>query len=717
MSKQFEPDVRTSSNHGDCFVENTDNEGTTLGVDCVDMLRDANEETQRVCVMSGSNSESISNTNFDVCDKHGGNILDTYCIEHDYLCCSTCVLQKHGECDRLVHLSEFDSEKSAKEILRLLEIKHIKTNVEKFTIARAVKRQRLEKDKEVSLRLVDEYRTMLSVELDRIQREFKTKLTSRYKSNVKSIENDIKISQSMTDELNRVLKSFHSVRDDMSARDVIGLNKSVMKTKHLQNKFDSLSSDYKYNSLVYNIDPSLEKRLKSMRSFGTFGDSKDGSANENKTLYATGNEQMPVEGCEGPMAKAIMSVGTFEGCKDQSFIEIKTRASSTVGTENKYVEECKESKGNDMTLAETFETCKAKNITIASSAVCVEQIPFQGEKEPTKSGGTFKARKEQLDNGIKKPASSAAGTDQRTVGDTEDIELIAPDMNVERKVVANQVSPSNTYKTTTTTGQRIGACAGIIEGMALTTDGEVILADSLHKTLQIADLKQLEIVLIISLKDSPRGVCITNNDDICVSYKDTHKVRVFTLTEKNLELKLTIDIGKRCFGICYKNEQLYVTSGRESSAEIRVYAIDGKLIRVYDRDKGKRKKKMFISPCCVNTSNDGSIVYVGDYQDGVKALHSDGTSTWMDNGANVLRGVWDIAVDGNDDLYVTGHSTNNVFKLPANGMPGKVIVDGLERPTSICHDSLTGMLLIVYDTNQMLLYNPLTQKDIIFRAC
>lgn len=257
---------------------------------------------------------------------------------------------------------------------------------------------------------------------------------------------------------------------------------------------------------------------------------------------------------------------------------------------------------------------------------------------------------------------------------------------------------------------RIYEHAGIIEGMALTENGQLILADSFNKSLKVSHIKEPIDVVTIPLRGSPRDICIINEHALCISYKESQEVSIVTLYEKHVETLHNVPIGKACSGVFYKQGKLYVTCGQGNKAEIRLYLIDERLAHVRFCCKFPRGKKLFVSPCCVNTSSDGYEIYVGDYQEGIKALQRDGTQIWTNNGEKILKGVWGMAVDDNGDIYVTGHRTNNVVKISADGTICGTVIDSLERPTAICYDGLTGTLLIVYDTNQLLLYKVAKRK-------
>lgn len=257
---------------------------------------------------------------------------------------------------------------------------------------------------------------------------------------------------------------------------------------------------------------------------------------------------------------------------------------------------------------------------------------------------------------------------------------------------------------------RIYEHAGIIEGMALTENGQLILADSFNKSLKVSHIKEPIDVQTIPLRGSPRDICVINEHTLCISYKESHEVNIVTLYEKHLETLHNVPIGKVCLGVFYKQGKLYVTCGQGNKAEIRLYLIDESIAHVRFCCKFPRGKKLFVSPCCVNTSNDGYEIYVGDYQEGIKALQRDGTQIWTNNGEKILKGVWGMAVDDNGDIYVTGHRTNNVVKISADGTMCGTVIDSIERPTAICYDGLTRTLLIVYDTNQLLLYKIAKRK-------
>lgn len=146
----------------------------------------------------------------------------------------------------------------------------------------------------------------------------------------------------------------------------------------------------------------------------------------------------------------------------------------------------------------------------------------------------------------------------------------------------------------------------------------------------------------------------------------------------------------------YKNRKLFVACGEEKSAEVRLYSLKGKLIHIFDTDSNGNK--MFCIPYCVNTNSDGSLVFVGDNIEGVFALTVDGTMVWRYNDQKMIRGLWDIAVDENDDLYVCEFFSNNIVKISSNGQTADIAVNGIDCSMAICYDRQGRLIVACYIT-------------------
>lgn len=132
MNESLASDVLESSKCGPCLEDNKNNEAVMFCVECNDMLCDScvgihkrfsTMKTHKIVVQRDKKRfELMADIMSDKCKQHHGKHLETYCKDHDELCCSVCVSLNHRLCQGIVYLPEYvKEEKSKKFAAEILE--------------------------------------------------------------------------------------------------------------------------------------------------------------------------------------------------------------------------------------------------------------------------------------------------------------------------------------------------------------------------------------------------------------------------------------------------------------------------------------------------------------------------------------------------------------------------------------------------------------------
>lgn len=63
----------------------------------------------------------------NMCLKHEDSIFEYFCVDHDSLCCQSCVTMEHTSCERLVPLQ--DAAKDVNQAVMFQEISYSLSNI------------------------------------------------------------------------------------------------------------------------------------------------------------------------------------------------------------------------------------------------------------------------------------------------------------------------------------------------------------------------------------------------------------------------------------------------------------------------------------------------------------------------------------------------------------------------------------------------------------
>ena len=202
-----------------------------------------------------------------LCSKHIGNKLTKFCKEDDEFCCSECVRNDHKLCSEFITIP---SELYVNELKKRLKefdptLKNIKTKLENLRKENIKTVRKLENQKAHILQTIGDYRKMVEELFDKLERAAKEELDERFKECNASINQTMTLIQTLIDKENKL---------DRKAKQDVEIFIKVQKTneyiseanKTLQN----LDAAKGIESIVFNVDPSVNAVLHNIRTFGAF---------------------------------------------------------------------------------------------------------------------------------------------------------------------------------------------------------------------------------------------------------------------------------------------------------------------------------------------------------------------------------------------------------------------------------------------------------------
>ncbi|XP_060586613.1 uncharacterized protein LOC132742273 [Ruditapes philippinarum] len=219
-----------------------------------------------------------------------------------------------------------------------------------------------------------------------------------------------------------------------------------------------------------------------------------------------------------------------------------------------------------------------------------------------------------------------------------------------------------------------------IYSACLLNDGSIVIADFVNKSLKRLDVASSKIVDVCQLPRSPWHICEVDNE-IAVS-SSWMNIDIVT-TEGPLKVAREIKTDHDCFGLGYRNGNLYVTDSTET---IFVYNKTGTMLIQYSKDQSG--DNLFRNIYSLTVSQDGERMYVADWTYGLVVLSKEGKLHGKYNPFN-LGNAREICETDSGDILVCGESSNNILQFSPNGeVIGEILTsDGQEGGCkAVCYD-------------------------------
>ncbi|KAL4224394.1 hypothetical protein ACF0H5_017846 [Mactra antiquata] len=238
-------------------------------------------------------------------------------------------------------------------------------------------------------------------------------------------------------------------------------------------------------------------------------------------------------------------------------------------------------------------------------------------------------------------------------------------------------------------------------GCCLTHDNKLLVTDWNNKKLKRISLDTMTVVDSCKLDSSPYGVCIISDEEAAVACYRPDRIQFVSIEQKMIPTRL-IELSHGCYGIAFKHDKLYVTDGFSS---FYIYNMAGTLLKTITCNNAGTS--LFSYNRHITFTENGDKLFVCDIKEGLVCF--DGAGNYLSTSSDSdLNGAYGVCVDGHDNVFATGFSSNNVVQFNEDGKKIGVIVqqqDGLVGPLSACfHQELNRLFVTMHDSNVVKMY-------------
>ncbi|KAL3888537.1 hypothetical protein ACJMK2_000903 [Sinanodonta woodiana] len=219
-----------------------------------------------------------------------------------------------------------------------------------------------------------------------------------------------------------------------------------------------------------------------------------------------------------------------------------------------------------------------------------------------------------------------------------------------------------------------------------TSNEQLLLVDCDNKMLYLLD-SLCNIVCSHTFLDNPCDVCIVNErgeDVAAVSVPLSNSIHLFYLKDNSITYVKQIQTKYKCFGIAaYNNEELIVSGpcGDNKTYYWSIITLNGKEQSYHEFD-GAGTIQTYVA---LNAFK--SRLYISAKKD--DSLHCfglNGMKQFTFRHPN-LKGPQGVSVDRDDNVYVVGFVSHNIFQLSPGGLLIRIIVNEIEKkPMGISFD-------------------------------
>ena len=225
----------------------------------------------------------------------------------------------------------------------------------------------------------------------------------------------------------------------------------------------------------------------------------------------------------------------------------------------------------------------------------------------------------------------------------------------------------------------------VFNNMVSIRGGNVVICDWKNRRLLLLD-DNYKLHSRCETIRMPYSACCVNQTLIAVTIRDEKLLQFVNVESGEMKLEGKFKMDEYCRGIAYKGNLLYITCGGEGEiqGQVRVYTMQGQLMRTYVTDKHERP--LFLQPKDIAINSDGTRLYVLDTKKGVVTFTQEGrlVNTFKDADMKAPLGM---CIDGMGNVFVSDRDANTVVQLNADGSKLGVVLkesDGLINPLTIC---------------------------------
>ena len=193
----------------------------------------------------------------------------------------------------------------------------------------------------------------------------------------------------------------------------------------------------------------------------------------------------------------------------------------------------------------------------------------------------------------------------------------------------------------------------------------------------------------VYIKDT-NSVALSSGDkegNACIAIIDIESKEVMT----------TISMDTNIYGMAVRSGTIYYCAWQNGL----------KMLNLTDKSTSDGINSNMSGVYYVATSSD-KLYYTNFDTHTVTCCDLHGTTQWKFNDEHVLQRPYGISVDNDGNVYVVGHSSNNVVVISPNGQRLRELLsskDGLLNPTALDYDVSTNRLLVVNRSGTAFLFD------------
>jgi hypothetical protein len=210
----------------------------------------------------------------------------------------------------------------------------------------------------------------------------------------------------------------------------------------------------------------------------------------------------------------------------------------------------------------------------------------------------------------------------------------------------NTLSPGDTFVTR-------------ILGLAMVSDGSLVLIDCKNKSIKVFKPDWYEAVIRHDLDEEPTGIASNGADEIIVTFAHKLEVRRYRIGSEKLNVPLKrFKVNEKPFSISFSKNTLAIEIGEGSNGSIIVTDMDGDQLK---KISGNRRHFGMFTGNTIRLAHDhdaGCLYVVDIAKEYVNCVDYEGNIKWQTN----IKGPRGIVING-DSLFVASKTENAIFQI------------------------------------------------------
>ncbi|XP_053391559.1 uncharacterized protein LOC128554319 [Mercenaria mercenaria] len=217
----------------------------------------------------------------------------------------------------------------------------------------------------------------------------------------------------------------------------------------------------------------------------------------------------------------------------------------------------------------------------------------------------------------------------------------------------------------------------IITGCAVLSSNKVMLADNSNYKLKLVDTQSKAVLQMKTLDSEPYDIAVLPQDQIAVTMPNKKEILIMATTGK-LSISQNIPLKKKYRGITYHQGQLYVVCCGPKS--VHIVDIQGNVNNIITLNE-----EVFDNPDYILLSQDARYIYISDFSKNSVVsvtLLGDVSAVYKHNGLSGPEGMMML----DDGSLLVSCFNNTTHRISGDLKQGQTVLDGLQKPWSICYN-------------------------------